>query len=100
MTTITKPLKKRFQIGDAVSFILGGAPIEGLIAEDRGPLGIGGRRVYRLWISEPPVEPISFELPEHELTAENDRLPVVSPLEAARQARFRELASRVLQQWW
>jgi hypothetical protein len=78
-----------FEIGDSVSFSLGGRRVEGLVVEDRGPLAGGGRHLYRVLVSFPPEDPASFEMPEDELARHG-----------ARRALFAEVANRVLQNWW
>ena len=37
-----------FREGDRVRFLWGLTPVEGVIIEDRGNLGAGGRRMYRI----------------------------------------------------
>jgi hypothetical protein len=82
-------LKRHFRVGDAVSFLLGGRRIEGLVVEDRGPLAGHGRRLYRVLISPPSEEPVAFEMPEDEMA-----------LHGARRALFTEFANRVVEEWW
>jgi hypothetical protein len=38
--------ERKFRKGDRVRFRFGIYPVEGIIKEDRGPIGIGGRRLY------------------------------------------------------
>jgi hypothetical protein len=37
---------KRFKVGDTVRFRYGKGTVQGIVREDRGPLGIGGRHLY------------------------------------------------------
>jgi hypothetical protein len=65
-----KTLKRNLRVGDAVSFLLGNRRVHGVIAEDRGPLGADGKRLYRVMVSLLPGESTYFEMPEDEITAE------------------------------
>lgn len=38
--------ERRYRKGDVVQFRAGVRLIEGVVVEDRGPIGIGGRRLY------------------------------------------------------
>ncbi len=57
-----------FKIGDRVSYIRGGRPVEGVITEDRGPLGVGGRRIYGLRVRFDEWNEIETEQPVDVLT--------------------------------
>lgn len=37
-----------YREGDRVSVLWGGTPVEAVIIEDRGDLGVGGKRLYRV----------------------------------------------------
>ena len=70
-TTHSKP---QFQIGDRVRFRRAVSEMTGTIIEDRGNLGGGGERVYRIefWIDpEYPENRSLIELPVSEITAAN-----------------------------
>jgi hypothetical protein len=59
-----------FRIGDWVSFNYGPKRAIAEVLEDRGPLGVRGRRLYRIQIppaDDPSGEPSAFEMPEDEL---------------------------------
>ncbi len=58
--------KTAFNVGDAVQFVYMSAPIQGKIVEDRGAIGIGGRRLYRVIGNAGSVERI-LELSDEEL---------------------------------
>src|SRR5690348_4561344 len=59
----------RFRAGDWVSFRYGLRQVTARIVEDRGPLGVRGRRLYRLRPMSAPPETGDFEMPEDELEA-------------------------------
>jgi hypothetical protein len=58
----------RFRVGDWVSFPYGTSAVWAQIVEDRGPLGVNHRRLYRVRIDEDSGEPVSFEMREDDLT--------------------------------
>ena len=47
MSKVKEPAP-RFRVGDWVSLLYGLRKVRAQIIEDRGPLGVGGRRIYRL----------------------------------------------------
>jgi hypothetical protein len=58
-----------FKIGDLVSFVYGNGTATGKVVEDRGCLGIGGRRLYGIRFEiNPGDETYYIEVPEVELT--------------------------------
>lgn len=57
----------RFNVGDWVSFLFGANRVWAQIIEDRGPLGVNRRRLYRLRLDRESSEPDEFELPEDDL---------------------------------
>jgi hypothetical protein len=60
-----------FRVGDRVAFVYGVKRLKGLIVEDRGKVGVGGRQLF---LVEAPLKydrPMQLELPEDEL----ERLP-------------------------
>jgi hypothetical protein len=59
----------RFKKGDIVSFPFGSGTATGRIVEDRGGLGIGGRRLYGIRFEINPGDETYTEMPEEELTA-------------------------------
>lgn len=58
-----------YRVGDVVSFTIGRTWVTGRVVEDRGGLGIGGRRLYGIKFDVNPGEERYIELPEVELTA-------------------------------
>src|SRR5712691_9051233 len=57
-----------FKVGDRVSFPFGSGEVSGVIVEDRGCLGVGGRRLYGIKFELNPDEEAYIEMPEEELT--------------------------------
>jgi hypothetical protein len=63
----------RFKVGDWVSFRYGVRPVWAQVIEDRGLLGVGRTRLYRIRMGDEPggeesEEPVEFEVPEDDLT--------------------------------
>jgi hypothetical protein len=63
----------RFQVGDQVTFSYGRSTMTGEITEDRGPLGLEGRRIYQVRVSRDPFEPETWEMSEDDLEPAPDR---------------------------
>jgi len=57
----------RFHEGDRVRFRLGIRSVLGVVKEDRGPIGIKGRRLYRVEFREELQSPSQIELPADEM---------------------------------
>ena len=53
--------------GDRVRFRLGTRSVQGFVKEDRGPIGIKGRRLYLVEFPADPQSPSRIELPADEL---------------------------------
>jgi len=56
--------RARFRKGDRVSFLFGAGAVTGQVIEDRGRLGVGGRRLYGIRFEINPGEPAHIEMPE------------------------------------
>jgi hypothetical protein len=55
--------------GDRVRLLWGFTPVEGVVIEDRGNLGVAGRRLYRVRVQLDEItEPIEITTPEDALT--------------------------------
>ena len=55
--------------GDRVRLLWGVTPVEGVVIEDRGNLGVGGRRLYRVRIQLDDItDPIETTFPVEDLT--------------------------------
>jgi len=66
--SIARSSSTRFRVGDWASLFYGPRKIIAQVIEDRGPIGVGRRRLYRIR----PLgqdESMAFELPEEELEA-------------------------------
>ena len=61
--------KAHFRKGDRVRFTLGVRPVEGLVKEDRGPIGIKGRHLYLVEFGDDDESPSQVELPAEQLEA-------------------------------
>jgi hypothetical protein len=57
----------RFHKGDRVKFKLATRWVRGVVKEDRGPIGIGGRRLYLVEFPADPESPSRVELPAAEM---------------------------------
>jgi hypothetical protein len=66
---------KRIRVGDKVRIHMGVRTIVGQVTEDRGPIGIGGRRLYRVdyeldkgnwYLTELPADEIEVIKPKKE----------------------------------
>jgi hypothetical protein len=58
-----------FRVGDRVRFNLGKRRVSGVVMEDRGAIGVQGRRLFQVDIPLDPFEPMTLELPESEMEA-------------------------------
>ncbi len=62
--------KKTLRVGSRVKLDFGGSEVTGVVIEDRGPLGVGGRRLLRVRFDLSDVaEPLEGEFPESALRA-------------------------------
>ena len=60
-----------FRKGDRVRFRVGTSSIQGRVKEDRGPIGIRGRRLYLVEFRAEPESPSQIELPADQLQPAN-----------------------------
>ena len=63
----TAASNKRFRNGDSVRFRLGTRQVEGRVKEDRGPIGIHGRRLYLVVFDVGGEAASQIELPPDQL---------------------------------
>lgn len=56
-----------FRVGDRVRFHFGNRMVEGRIIEDRGPIGVGGRRLYGIEFDVDRDYRAVLELPREEI---------------------------------
>ena len=55
------------RVGDRVTVRFGTSDAEGVVVEDRGPIGVNGRRLLRIEITlDPFTEPMAIEVPAEE----------------------------------
>jgi len=61
--------EQRFHKGDVVEFRLGVRTVRGVVKEDRGPIGVGGRRLYLIEFRADSTSPDTsgVELPAEDL---------------------------------
>ena len=57
-----------FRVGSRVRFLLGIRPVKGVIVEDRGFIGVGGRRLWGIDVNEPDYHAY-FEMSEDDFKA-------------------------------
>jgi hypothetical protein len=58
-----------YREGDRVGLLWGVTPVEGIIIEDRGNIGVGGRRMYHVQIQLDEItEPVVSSVPAEDLT--------------------------------
>ncbi len=57
----------KFRVGERVQFGAGGRQVWGTVVEDRGPIGVNGRRLYRISVPRDPQEPEDQVKAEEEL---------------------------------
>jgi hypothetical protein len=69
----------RFRVGDWVSFLYGPRRVRAEVVEDRGPLGVNRRRLYRVRLERDLGESITFEMPEDDLEAAESPAPHAAP---------------------
>jgi hypothetical protein len=55
-----------FRVGDRVEFWMGPEHLEGVIVEDRGAIGAGGRRLFRVEVHVKDYD-ATFEIPADEI---------------------------------
>jgi hypothetical protein len=58
---------KPIRVGDQVQFLLGTGVVTGLVKEDRGPIGVRGRRLFLVEHPIGSTYPSFLELPAEDL---------------------------------
>lgn len=61
------PSSEVLKVGKTVSVRWGLQNVRGVITEDRGPIGVGGRRLYRVDADLGEGSPVVMELPASEI---------------------------------
>jgi len=70
VTSTTQPKgRSRFRVGDRVAFSMLPYQGVGVLVEDRGLLGQGGARIWRIRVDVNGGDPLEFELREEHLRA-------------------------------
>jgi hypothetical protein len=66
--------KSQFHKGDLITFRLTTRAVQGEVKEDRGPIGVNGRRLYlvEFLLDHDSTSPSQIELPADELEASRD----------------------------
>jgi hypothetical protein len=59
--------EKQIHKGDRVKFTLGTRLVQGVVTEDRGPIGVKGRHLYLIEFSADPLSPHQIELPAEDV---------------------------------
>jgi hypothetical protein len=65
--TVKSKSDSSFHVGDQVWLPLGVRKVPGVIVEDRGPIGVGGRRLFVISVPDDPFEPTSHTRGEDEI---------------------------------
>ena len=68
--TVSSPAKRKLAVGSRVSFVVGPSKMRGRVIEDRGLIGIKGRRLFRVQVirkASPADQAPTFELPADHL---------------------------------
>jgi hypothetical protein len=65
--SVGKKRPPRFRVGDGVSLLFGTQKVDGEVLEDRGNLGVFGRRLYRVRINRGREDERTFEVQEEDL---------------------------------
>lgn len=63
--------ENRIAIGDQVQFTLGTSLAQGVVVDDRGPIGAGKVHIFRVSVSNDPYDDEVFEMPEDEIEVVN-----------------------------
>lgn len=59
--------KKKLKIGDLVNVALGNTRWRARLIEDRGPIGVNRRRLFRVQLLDTESEPLLIEVPEDDI---------------------------------
>ena len=87
-----KPTRSRrslLKVGQRVAVRVGAGTIRGVLIEDRGTIGVGGRRLWRvreLGASNSQEPPREFELPADQIAADTTRRGSARAMSPARPA--------------
>jgi len=70
--------QKTISVGDNVSFTLGTTPVQGVVVDDRGPIGANSVRIFRVLIPNDPYDEDVIEMPEDDLSLANNSVVAIS----------------------
>ena len=71
---VSRRKQRTFRIGGKILVRMGPTTRAAQVVEDRGPIGVGGRRILRVRYLEPKGEPQpTFEVPLDHVTAVKER---------------------------
>lgn len=59
--------KAKIGVGTVVKFMFGVSEVEATVIEDRGPVGVRGRRILRVRLEIEASDPLEFEVPEDDV---------------------------------
>jgi len=65
-------------VGDRVSFTFGTTPIQGIVVNDRGPIGVNRVRIFQVRIPNDPYDEDVIEMPEDELALAEQGIQSIS----------------------
>jgi hypothetical protein len=82
--SISPELAPRFRLGDWVSYLVGFRRVIARVVEDRGPLGMRGRRIYELQLEPGEDGGRTIDVPEHDL----EPAPAITTAEVAIENNF------------
>jgi primosomal protein N' len=60
-------MEPHYPVGSQVSFLFGQDRVTGLVVEDRGAIGVGGRHLFRIEAPLDSEPPLVLELPAEQL---------------------------------
>ena len=66
------PAPRPIRVGDLVRFRFGVSAVQGVVKEDRGPIGIGGRHLYLIQFNLDQYSSPLIELPADQLELVSD----------------------------
>ncbi len=72
----TKQAPPLFRVGQRVTVPLGPRDVPGIVAEERGALGIGGRYLYHVHVPMEPYDPMFLVCSEEEMAAADEPPPL------------------------
>jgi hypothetical protein len=65
-------MANQVHVGDAVRVPMGHGKAAGVVTEDRGPIGLGGRHLYQVEVAMDPFDSVTVELPEDEFEVNSE----------------------------